>query len=172
MYIVNMPGRRPDGGNNCTLIAYGSWGGSAGDMSLILFPMVIPVVSPIDALIIYIIMKTMKKLNAFLAVLRLREIQDTIQSIFSGSAFLRYAQKEIPELVIEAGQRLTYMKEYLPHVEFISWIEKYCPFSELTARLYIKCYERREEIRTIATSDLSGAYRLIEDLYFGEMNSG
>ncbi len=141
-------------------------------MSLILFLMAVLVFSPIDDIGIRLIMNIMSNVYTIVAVLHLREIQGKIQNIISGSALLSYAQKEIPELVIEAGRRLTHLKEYLSHVEFNCWIEKYCPFSELTARLYIKCYERREEIRKVAVADLSEAYRFIEELYMGEMNSG
>lgn len=143
-----------------------------GTMSLILFLMAVLVFSPIDAISIRLIMNIMRNEYMIIAVRHLEEIQSKIQSIISGSALLRYAQKEIPELVIEAGQRLTHLKEYLSLMEFNCWIEQHCPFSELTARLYIKCYERREEIRTVAITDLSGAYRLIEELYMGEINSG
>ncbi|OHD67209.1 MAG: hypothetical protein A2W19_11770 [Spirochaetes bacterium RBG_16_49_21] len=85
-------------------------------------------------------------------ILRLTEIHSQILG----------AVKTTLYLAIEAGQILTGAKDSLSHGEFIPWVKKNCPFSERTARRYMTCYERREELKTATVSDLTEAYRLLE----------
>jgi hypothetical protein len=63
---------------------------------------------------------------------------------------------------IEIGELLTKQKAILPHGEFLPWIARELPFSDRTARNYMKLYQHKSKLETV--SDLQEAYRQIETL--------
>jgi len=62
---------------------------------------------------------------------------------------------------IRIGQLLTEQKNALKHGEFQSWLEANIPFSDRTARNYMRLYRERDRIKTEIVSDLKGAYALL-----------
>jgi hypothetical protein len=63
---------------------------------------------------------------------------------------------------IRIGQLLTEQKETLPHGDFGKWIEANLPFTDRTARNYMRLHRDRERLKTETVSDLTGAYRLLQ----------
>ena len=67
---------------------------------------------------------------------------------------------------IEAGDTLMRVKAGLAHGQWLPWLKANVPFSDRTAEKYMRCYERRAELKTKFESDsnfsLSEAYALIE----------
>ncbi|MGB2863071.1 MAG: DUF3102 domain-containing protein [Sedimentisphaerales bacterium] len=63
---------------------------------------------------------------------------------------------------IRIGQLLIEQKESLRHGEFGRWIEKNLPFSDRTARNYMKIYENRNLLKSENISVLSEGYKLLQ----------
>ena len=74
------------------------------------------------------------------------------------------------EKAIRIGLLLSEQKQVLKHGEFIPWLEANIPFTDRTARNYMRLYQERDRIKTEMVSDLKGAYALLtnreEDLIF------
>ncbi len=66
-------------------------------------------------------------------------------------------------LAIRIGQLLTEQKAALPHGDFSQWVQEHLPFTDRTARNYMRLYERRDRLETETVSDLSEAYRLLRE---------
>ena len=62
---------------------------------------------------------------------------------------------------IRIGQLLLEVKGKTKHGEFGEWISKNLPFTDRTARRYIKVYNNKNKLKTDTVSDLTGAYRLL-----------
>jgi len=62
---------------------------------------------------------------------------------------------------IRIGELLAEHKASLPHGEFGRWIQEHLPFSDRTARNYMRCYESRELLKTESVSGLGTAYLLL-----------
>lgn len=62
---------------------------------------------------------------------------------------------------IEIGQLLTDQKANLKHGEFTAWIAENLPFSDRTARNYMRVYRERDRLKTETVSDLKSAYRVL-----------
>jgi hypothetical protein len=62
---------------------------------------------------------------------------------------------------IRLGELLTEQKEALPHGEWTPWIEANLPFSERTARRYMRLFKERALLKTDTMSGLTSAYRLL-----------
>lgn len=62
---------------------------------------------------------------------------------------------------IQIGELLTEQKESLKHGEFTSWIKENLPFTDRTARNYMRLHQRRDELKTESVSDLTDAYKLL-----------
>jgi hypothetical protein len=65
------------------------------------------------------------------------------------------------EKAIRIGELLTEIKAGLKHGQWLAWIESRLPFSDHTARNYIRVYEQRERLKLETVSDLTDAYRLL-----------
>ncbi len=65
------------------------------------------------------------------------------------------------EKAIRIGQLLSEQKQVLKHGEFIPWLEANIPFTDRTARNYMRLYRERDRIKTETVSDLKGAYALL-----------
>ena len=59
------------------------------------------------------------------------------------------------------GGLLTEQKASLPHGQFQSWASENLPFTNRTARRYMRLYDGREQIKTDSVSDLTEAHRLM-----------
>jgi len=62
---------------------------------------------------------------------------------------------------IRVGELLTDQKAAMPHGDFGRWIQEHLPFSDRTARNYMKLYEHRDRLKTETVSELNSAYRLL-----------
>jgi len=76
---------------------------------------------------------------------------------------IKGAVKTTLESAIEAGEILTGIKDTLKHGTFTKWIEENCQFTDRTARSYMRVYQNRERLKTESVSDLSDAYKLLEE---------
>ncbi len=62
---------------------------------------------------------------------------------------------------IQIGKLLTQAKDRLHHGEWLPWVRKSLPFSERTARVYMRIFRERDRIKSAAAADLRSALRLI-----------
>lgn len=62
---------------------------------------------------------------------------------------------------IRIGELLTEQKADLQHGQWLPWLEENVPFSERTARNYMRVYEKRAELKSANVADLSSAYRAV-----------
>ncbi len=74
---------------------------------------------------------------------------------------LAIAMRVTLDKAIEIGRLLTEQKEETGHGDFTAWIEANMPFTDRTARNYMRAYRNRDKLKTESVSDLSGAYRLL-----------
>ena len=65
------------------------------------------------------------------------------------------------EKAIRIGELLSEQKAALRHGEFTAWITRNLPFTDRTARSYMRVYENRDRLKTESVSDLTTAYRLL-----------
>lgn len=65
------------------------------------------------------------------------------------------------EKAIRIGELLSEQKAVLKHGEFTAWITRNLPFTDRTARSYMRVYENRDRLKTESVSDLTTAYRLL-----------
>jgi len=64
---------------------------------------------------------------------------------------------------IRIGQLLTEQKKSLKHGEFTPWLKANIPFTDRTARNYMRLHQERDRIKTETVSDLAGAYHLLTE---------
>lgn len=62
---------------------------------------------------------------------------------------------------IKIGELLVEQKKSMRHGEFIPWIEKNLPFSDRTARNYMRLFREKDRLKTETVSDLKEAYNLL-----------
>lgn len=72
------------------------------------------------------------------------------------------------ERAIRIGELLTEQKGNLKHGEFTTWIKNNLPFTDRTARNYMRCYEnkdklKKDKLKTETISDLTSAYKLLSE---------
>lgn len=75
--------------------------------------------------------------------------------------FYNDMKKALPK-AIEVGELLTKQKAAMKHGEFLSWVKKNLPFSERTARNYMKLFRENKKIKSASIADLTSAYKMIE----------
>ena len=63
---------------------------------------------------------------------------------------------------IRIGELLNLKKQELGHGNFGNWIKRSLPFTDRTARNYIKIYSNKNELKMESVSDLSSAYKLLK----------
>ena len=61
------------------------------------------------------------------------------------------------------GEILTAKKAELSHGAFGPWVAEHLPFTDRTARNYMRLHEGRDRLKTESVSDLSSAYALLAD---------
>ena len=89
-------------------------------------------------------------------------IMANIKKIITLHTEITEALKSSLEKAILIGQLLIEQKEKLKHGEFTSWIKKNLPFTDRTARNYIKLFNNKDMLKTESVSDLNSAYKLLE----------
>jgi len=62
---------------------------------------------------------------------------------------------------IRIGGLLTQIKSDLDHGEWLPWLKANVQFSQQTASIYVRCFERREEIKLLNLSNLTEAQRFL-----------
>lgn len=67
------------------------------------------------------------------------------------------------EKATRIGELLTQERVRLEHGQWLPWIKKNLPFTDRTARNYLRVYNNRDKIKTETVSDLTGAYRLLSE---------
>ena len=70
--------------------------------------------------------------------------------------------KRTLEDAIRIGELLNLKKQELGHGNFGDWIKSSLPFTDRTARNYIKVYSKQNELKMESVSDLQGAYKLLK----------
>ena len=71
---------------------------------------------------------------------------------------------------IRIGEILSQIKTVLKNTNWIEWLQTNLPFSDRTARRYVSCYERRDQLSLDNLSNLSEAYALIASANGAESN--
>lgn len=71
------------------------------------------------------------------------------------------AAKTSLEKAIRIGQLLAEQKAKLAHGQWTPWLESNVPFTDRTARNYIRLWDERDRLKTETVSDLSEAYKLL-----------
>lgn len=67
------------------------------------------------------------------------------------------------ERAIRIGELLTEQKTSMQHGQFGQWIAVNLPFTDRTARNYMRCYRERDRLKTETISDLTNAYLLLRE---------
>ncbi len=67
------------------------------------------------------------------------------------------------EKAIRIGELLVGQKDSMKHGGFMSWIKGKLPFTDRTARNYMRLYRERDQLKTETVSDLgvTGGYRML-----------
>ena len=71
--------------------------------------------------------------------------------------------KQSLEKAIQIGELLTEQKQSLKHGEFTKWVKENLPFTDRTARNYMRLHRERNRLKTETVSDLKGAYALLSE---------
>ena len=69
--------------------------------------------------------------------------------------------KQSLEKAIRIGQLLSEQKAELPHGKFTGWINSNLPFTDRTARNYMRLYSNQDKLKTETVSDLTEGYMLL-----------
>ncbi len=64
---------------------------------------------------------------------------------------------------IHIGELLTDQKESMAHGEFTTWIDTNLPFTDRTARNYMRLYQGRDKLKTESVSVLTEGYKLLAE---------
>jgi len=65
---------------------------------------------------------------------------------------------------IKIGQLLSEQKSNLAHGEFTTWVKVNIPFSDRTARNYMRLFKEQDKLKTENVSDLGDAYNVLKRL--------
>lgn len=65
------------------------------------------------------------------------------------------------EKAIQIGELLMEQKDSMEHGEFTAWVNANLPFTDRTARNYMRLYKERDKLKTETVSDLTEGYRLL-----------
>ena len=74
-------------------------------------------------------------------------LPDLAEEIACAHAAVLSAGAEVVERAAEVGRLLLRVKDTLPHGAFLPWVQESCPFSERTARRYLRIYQHLPELR-------------------------
>lgn len=87
--------------------------------------------------------------------------KSTIQEIVSLHNEIAGHLKMSLEKAIKIGGLLTEQKNSIKHGEWLSWIDANLPFSDRTARVYVRCFKNKPKLADSAS--LTGAMKLLAD---------
>ena len=93
-------------------------------------------------------------------LIKRNEVVEEIRTLHED--FLK-SMKQNLERAMRIGELLTTQKDLLEHGEFTPWLKTNVPFSDRTARSYMKVFRNRDLIKTESVSVLGDAYRLLTD---------
>lgn len=62
---------------------------------------------------------------------------------------------------IRIGEILSQIKSVLKNTNWINWLQENLPFSDRTARRYVSCFERKDQLALDNVSNLGEAYALL-----------
>ena len=68
------------------------------------------------------------------------------------------------EKAVKIGELLTVQKSAIKHGEFTLWLKMNIPFTERTARNYMRLYRARDKLKAEIVSDLNQAYGFLKQL--------
>ena len=88
--------------------------------------------------------------------------KSTIKEIISLHNEISGYLKMSLEKAIRIGELLVEQKESLKHGKFTPWIKDNLPFTDRTARNYMRLYKEKDRLKTERVSDLTTAYGLLE----------
>ena len=71
-----------------------------------------------------------------------------------------HLRQTVPD-IIRSGELLTQQKEKVGHGKFIQWISDNLPYSDRTARNWMRIYRKRDTFKTETVSGLTSAYRVL-----------
>lgn len=104
----------------------------------------------------------------------LEQIREFHNVVLGGDAMLAQLGNEARairvrqlEAALNAGELLIKQKEQMPHGTFGEWA-KQLPFTDRTARSYMRIARHREALKTETVSDLTGAYRYVRQIAAGK----
>jgi Protein of unknown function (DUF3102) len=87
---------------------------------------------------------------------------DAAQEIRECHERVMASARKTVEDAVRIGEILTGVKVGLKHGEFQKWIARNCPFSERTARNYIRVYQRRDILKAAnVVAILTDAYGIL-----------
>jgi len=85
---------------------------------------------------------------------------DTAEEINRLHADILSHARQSVENAIRIGEILSHVKESLKHGEWLPWIKANVPFSDQSARNYIRCCDHRDQLKFKNDLNLSDAYAL------------
>ena len=89
-------------------------------------------------------------------------LQDATNQTNELSGIVKDGIQIVFEKALEIGRILAEQKQVLSHGRFEAWIKDSLPFSERTARRYMKLHHNRRLLALTSTTLLSDAYKLLE----------
>ena len=90
-------------------------------------------------------------------------IKEHIKEIRTLHASIMSAAKRSLEEAIRVGEILENCKTALPHGHWLGWVRQNLPFSERTARNYLRLFRNRDVLKSANVADLSEAYVLLAE---------
>ncbi len=87
--------------------------------------------------------------------------QNPVPEILELQHQINTTMKTTVPMAIRIGELLTTHKAVIGHGKFQAWICDNLPFTDRTARTYMRLYDARDRLKTETVSDLSAAYKLL-----------
>ena len=92
----------------------------------------------------------------------LKPTNDVVEEITTLHAEIEYLLTRSLHNAIRIGELLARRKEQLAHGDFTKWVEKHLPFTDRTARTYMRLWRYRDVIKMENVSVLTAASRLLK----------
>ena len=89
------------------------------------------------------------------------EEKDVIAELIVLNSRIESQLKQTLPDIIRSGELLTQQKEKIGHGKFTQWINDNLPYSDRTARNWMRVYRKRDIFKTETVSDLTSAYQLL-----------
>jgi hypothetical protein len=88
---------------------------------------------------------------------------DRVKQIVELHAECEGLARQTFDKAVVIGGLLAEAKADLKHGEWLPWVEANLPFTDRTARNYMRLHDRRGELKSETVSDLTGAYRMLTE---------